>query len=169
MKKFKIGILDVIIIVFLIIAIVLAVGYFSSGSKRVAVKTPDVVYKVEFKAVPNDVIHLFETGDTLKDSVKGGFLGTVIGVDVRNNTEIREDALNDQFVVSSFDNKKDVFLTVKGKPTTFDEKNIRFATVNIKVGEMLYITTGKYTYSGYIVEMESIESDSEHVEGAKND
>jgi len=158
MKKFKIGILDIVIIAVLIAAIALAVAYFSSGSKDVAVKSPDITYKVEFKSVPNEISGLFKVGDELKDSVKGGALGTVIGVDVHDNEEIREDMINDRFIKASFANKKDVVLTVKGKPTTFDKKHIKFATVNIKVGEMLYITTDKYTYSGYIIEMESTDA-----------
>lgn len=166
MKKIKFGILDVIIIAFLIIAIVFAVAYFSVGSKKVVVKAPEVTYKVEFKSVADDLVDLFSPGDELKDSVKGGALGTVINVDVFDNSEIREDMINDRFVKSSFCNKKDVVLTVKGKPTTFDEKHIKFATVNIKVGEMLYITSDKYTYSGYIIEMETIEDNTDK-EGEK--
>lgn len=168
MKRFKIGILDIIIIAFVIIGICLAAAYFSIGSQDVVVKAPEVIYKVEFKSVPIDVLDLFKAGDELKDSVKGGALGSVINVEIRDNLEIREDIINDRFVESSFGNKKDVVLTVKGKPTTFDKKNIKFATVNIKVGEMLYITTDKYTYSGYVIEMEKINDGPDAEEGKNN-
>ena len=153
MKKFKIGILDIIIVLFLIGAIVFAVNYFKTSSESVTTIS-DIIYKVELKGIPTENTNLYKVGDELTDSIKGGYLGKVINVEVSDNLEIREDTINDKFIKASFDNKKDVVLTIKGTPTVFDDKDIKFATVNIKVGEIVYIKTANYASYGYIIDME---------------
>ena len=62
-------------------------------------------------------------------------LGKVIDVEVSDNYEVREDTINDRFIKSSFSNKKDIILTIKGTPTVFDDRDIKFATVRVKIGE----------------------------------
>lgn len=152
MKRIKFGILDVLIILFIVLAVIFAVKYFDTNSEA-ATSIPDITYKVELKSIPVENSHLFKVGDQIIDSIKGGNLGTVTNVVVSDNKETREDTLNDSFIVSSFENKKDILLTIKGTPTVFDEKDIKFATVNIKVGEIVYIRTKDYASHGYIVDM----------------
>ena len=163
MKKFKIGILDVVIILFLILAVLFAVNYFKTSSET-ANTISDIIYKVELKSIPAENAHLYKVGDELTDSIKGGYLGKVINVDVSDNYEVREDTINDRFIKSSFSNKKDIILTIKGTPTVFDDRDIKFATVRVKIGEIVYIKTQNYASSGYIIDMEVVDNG-----GIKND
>ncbi len=154
MKKNKIGILDFIIILMIIAAVAFAVNYFKTSSQT-AGKIPTVTYQVEIKSVPLDYVDYFKNsnGETVKDSVKGGYMGKIVDVQVLNNTEIRENTIDDEFVKSEFKDKSDIIITLEGKPTVFDDKDIKFATQEIKIGETVYLKSKNFVGYGYITQI----------------
>lgn len=151
MKKNKIGILDIIIILAIIAAVVFSVNYFKTSSQT-AGKIPTVTYQVEIKSVPLDYVDYYKNsiGETVKDSIKGGYMGNVVDVQATSNVEIRENIIDDEFVKSEFKDKSDVIITIEGKPTVFDDKDIKFATQAIKIGETVYLKSKNFVGYGYV-------------------
>lgn len=154
MKKNKIGILDIFIIIIVIAAVIFAINYFKTSSQT-AGKIPTVTYQVEIKSVPNDYVDYYKNSinDTVKDSVKGGYMGKITDVKVINNSETRENTIDDKFVKSEFKDKKDIIITLEGKPTVFDDKDIKFATQAIKIGETVYLKAKNFVGYGYITQI----------------
>ena len=60
-------------------------------------------------------------------------------------------AENGRFVQSSFENRKDVYLTISGVPTTYTDDEILFATQEIKIGKQLHMKSKNYVGHGYII------------------
>lgn len=148
--KRKISTIDILIILAVIAAIVFVVKYFSANSKK-AYNVPEVSYVVELKSLPDDYLDVFKEGDKITDGVKGGYLGKVSKVEIKNNVETREDTENGKFVQSSFEKRKDVYLTISGVPTTYTDDEMLFATQEIKVGKQLHMKSKNYVGHGYII------------------
>ncbi len=150
-KRFKISAVDVLIVLFVAAAIVIAANYFTYSTEKAA-DIPQVSYTVELTGVPNEYRDLVKVGDQIKDSVKGGYLGEITDVTFQDNRTTREDTIHGRFVESSFYNKCDVYMTITGVPTTFGE-SIKFATQEIKIGKLIYVRNKDYVGSGYIVDV----------------
>lgn len=148
--KRKISFIDVFIILVIIAVVIFVVNYFSANSEK-AYNVPTVSYVIELKSLDKNYIDVFKPGDDIKDGVKGGYLGKVVDVEVKENTEIRENTLDGSFIKTSFDNKRDVYLTVEGTPTTYNDTEILFATQEIKIGKLLHIKAKDYVGHGYVV------------------
>ncbi|MBE7037502.1 MAG: DUF4330 family protein [Ruminococcaceae bacterium] len=149
MKK-KINFIDILIVLVVVAVLLFVVKYFSTSSKE-ANNVPKVSYVIELKSLQSEYLDVFKEGDDIKDGVKGGYLGKVTKVEIKDNVEIREDTLNASFVKTSFENKKDVYLTVEGIPTTYNDSEILFATQEIKIGKLLHIKAKNYVGHGYVV------------------
>lgn len=150
-KKIKFGIIDILIIVFVIIA--LLVGYkFLNGGAENSGNEKMISYVIELKNQPDDYKELIKIGDDIKDSIKGGYLGKVAGVEFKDATEVIENKNDGTFSVAKYEDRYDVYVTIEGTPTSFGD-NIMFASQEIKVGKNIYIKNKNYVGSGYIVEM----------------
>ncbi|MCI5969787.1 MAG: DUF4330 domain-containing protein [Clostridia bacterium] len=149
MKK-KISLIDILIILVIALCLVFVVKYFSTNSKK-AYNVPEVSYVVELKSLDEKNLDVFKVGDKIIDGVKGGYLGNVTKVEIKDNVETREDTENGRFIQSSFENRKDVYLTISGVPTTYTDDEILFATQEIKIGKQLHMKSKNYVGHGYII------------------
>lgn len=149
MKK-KISLIDILIILVIVLCLVFVVKYFSTNSKK-AYNVPEVSYVVELKSLDEKNLDVFKVGDKIIDGVKGGYLGNVTKVEIKDNVETREDTENGRFIQSSFENRKDVYLTISGVPTTYTDDEILFATQEIKIGKQLHMKSKNYVGHGYII------------------
>ena len=149
MKK-KISLIDILIILVIALCLVFVVKYFSTNSKK-AYNVPEVSYVVELKSLDEKNLDVFKVGDKIIDGVKGGYLGNVTNVEIKDNVETREDTENGRFIQSSFENRKDVYLTISGVPTTYTDDEILFATQEIKIGKQLHMKSKNYVGHGYII------------------
>ena len=149
MKK-KISLIDILIILVIALCLVFVVKYFSTNSKK-SYNVPEVSYVVELKSLDEKNLDVFKVGDKIIDGVKGGYLGNVTKVEIKDNVETREDTENGRFIQSSFENRKDVYLTISGVPTTYTDDEILFATQEIKIGKQLHMKSKNYVGHGYII------------------
>lgn len=149
MKK-KINFIDILIILVVVLVVSFVVKYFSTNSEK-AYNVPTVSYVIELKSLQQEYVDVFKEGDEIKDGVKGGYLGKVTKVEIKDNVETREDTLEGNFIQTSFENKKDVYLTIEGTPTTYTDTEILFATQEIKIGKIMHIKAKDYVGHGYIV------------------
>lgn len=151
-KKFKFGIIDIVIVILVIIALVVGYKFLNGGAENSGNKKT-ISYTVELKNQPVDYKDLIKVGDDIKDSVKGGYLGKVKAVEFKTATEVIENKNDGTFVLSEYDNRYDVYVTIEGTPTTYGD-NIMFASQEIKVGKNIYIKNKNYVGGGYIVAMD---------------
>ena len=149
MKK-KLSIIDILIVLIVAVCVIFAIKYFSTNSKK-AYNVPEVSYVVELKSLSDEYLDVFKEGDRVTDGVKGGYLGNVTKVEIKDNVETREDTEKGCFVQTSFENRKDVYLTISGVPTTYNDDEILFATQEIKIGKQLHMKSKNYVGHGYIV------------------
>lgn len=149
MKK-KLSIIDILIVLIAAACVIFAIKYFSTNSKK-AYNVPEVSYVVELKSLSDEYLDVFKEGDRVTDGVKGGYLGNVTKVEIKDNVETREDTEKGCFVQTSFENRKDVYLTISGVPTTYNDDEILFATQEIKIGKQLHMKSKNYVGHGYIV------------------
>ena len=85
MKK-KLSIIDILIILIAVVCAVFAVKYFTANSKK-AYNVPEVSYVVELKSLSDEYLDVFKEGDKITDGVKGGYLGSVKKVEIKDNVE----------------------------------------------------------------------------------
>ena len=159
MKK-KINFIDILIVLFVVFALLFVVKYFSTSSKK-ANDAPTVSYVVELKSVIADSVEVFKEGLDVKDSIKGGYLGKITKVEVKDNVEIRENTVDGKFVKSTFPNKKDVYVTIEGTPTTFSDSDIMFANQSVKIGKVMYLKTKDFVGHGYVTGIQIMDKGDE--------
>lgn len=157
MKK-RLNFIDICIIIFIILAIVFAVSYFSVGKKSLSIgEKKDVYYTVEIKSMPYDIGDHIAIGDSVRNSMKGYDIGVVSDIDIKKNSEIREDTINGKFIQTSFPDRCDVYLTIKATPSISEDGTVTVNSDEIKIGKMMYLRSKKYALSGYIVDMKLTE------------
>ena len=153
MKK-KFNFIDICIVLFVVLAVVFAVKYFSvGGTKQNSGAKQDIYYTVEVKSMPYDIKDHIKEGDSVRNSMKGYELGVVSKVDIRKNVEIREDMLDGKFIETSFPDRCDAYITIKATPEISDNGTASINSEEIKIGKMMYIRSKKYAFSGFVVEM----------------
>lgn len=160
MKK-RFNFIDTLIIIFLVVASILAIVYFSTqmGYTKKVSKNQLVQYTVELKSVQKDVGELLKKGDEVKNSISGEVIGKIVNIDIRDNVETREDTISGKFVETSFSDRDDVYVTVESVPV-IDEKNcITVDSLPIKIGKTMHIRTKDYASSGFIVDLKLIDKE----------
>lgn len=156
-KKLRFNFVDVIII--LLIVAVFFVGYkIINKNFSAAGNAPEVYFTVEVKAMPETYKDMFAEGDVVRDAIKGDTLGEVVNVESKPATDLYMDGENGKFVVSEYEGVEDVYVTIKGTPTS-SGANIVIAQQEIKVGNMMYFKKPGCVGKGYIVKMEVKEAE----------
>ena len=150
--KFKFGVIDVIIIVFLIAALVAGYMFLNKGSKN-ELNNVKVNFTVELKTQAEEFKDIIKVGDFIKDSVKGGDLGKVIDVEYKKATNIMENRTEGMFVNAEYEDLYDVYVTIEGTPTSVDG-DIMISEQEVKIGKTVYMKHKNYVASGFIVEMD---------------
>lgn len=157
-KKLRFNFVDVIII--LLIVAMFFVGYkIINRNFTTTTDAPEVYFTVEVKAMPETYKDMFEEGDVVRDAIKGDTLGEVVSVESKTATDLYMDGENGAFVVSEYDGVEDVYVTIKGTPTSVGA-NVVIAQQEIKVGNMMYFKKPGCVGKGYIVKMEVKEAES---------
>ena len=100
------------------------------------------------------MIDAISEGDTIYDSLKGGYYGTVSGVEYKPATELVMDAQNGKFVNSSYEGLYDAYISISGEAQSVSDQHIMMGNQKIKVGLQSFLKSSKYVGTGYIVDVE---------------
>lgn len=149
MKKF--GFVD-IIIVLLVVALCIA-GYSIIIDKEgtSTANITDVEFTVELKQLTEEEAALFQNGDDVYDSLKGGYFGKVVDVKKNIAKSVAANTADGTYSIEEYPDRYDVYVTVHGTPTSVTEGNIMFASQKVKVGTRMYIKSKNYVGIGYAV------------------
>ncbi len=158
-KRFKISIIDIIIVLVFALVIILGVNIINK-TQISSSYIPDVEFTVEVKQQDEAYADEIKVGDDIYDSVKGGYFGKVTKVTKEPASTIAEDTVNGRYIKSYYDNKYDVYVTISGTPGTYNDKTIMFASKEVRVGEEAFIRNKNYTGKGYIVEVNVLDNEA---------
>ena len=100
----KIGIVDIIIILMVIVLCVAGYGIIDEKGKSATQSVSDVEFTVELKQLTKTESEMICEGDEINDSVKGGYYGKVVKVETKKATAIAANTIDG---VYSADPKKD--------------------------------------------------------------
>lgn len=157
-KRLKFNFVDVIII--LLVAVAFVVGYNMINNNVTAPDdAPEVYFTVEVRAVPETYKDMFAKGDIVNDAIKGDVFGEIVDIKTAPTTDIGVDGEKGEFVISEYEGVENVYITIKGTPTSVDT-DIIIAQQEIKVGNMVYFKKPGCVGSGYVVEMDIKEAKS---------
>lgn len=155
-SKFKISIIDILIV--LVFALVIVLGVKIINKTQVSsMEIPDIEFTAEIKRQDEDFANSISIGDDIYDSVKGGYLGKVTKVDKKPASDVVEDKINGNYVKSYYDGKYDVYVTICGTPGTYNSKTIMFASKEIRVGDEVFVRNKNYAGQGYIVGLDILD------------
>lgn len=155
-KKFKFSVIDVIISLAIIALIVAGVKIINKTEVR-SNGIPDVEFTVEIKQKTQSYADSIKKGGDVYDSVKGGYFGTVTNVEAKPAEAVAADTVDGKYVMSHFEDRYDVYVTIHGTPSTFTDKDVKFASKEVKIGEEAFIKSKNYTGTGYIVKMDILD------------
>ena len=152
--KRKFNIFDVLIIVVLIA--VAAVGYkmLSKTSEETVESVSDVTFTVEITNCENDLKNQIQPGDDIYDSKKGGYYGKVVDVYSKPSTSTVANTEDGNYELIEYQNRENVYITIKGTPTSMTDANIQFASQKVKVGTMAYLKSKNYVGYGYVIDLD---------------
>ena len=144
-RKRKFNFLDGIIILLFILVAVFTVNFFSPSSTIIKWRSDNVksiTYTVELLGVDEDFINLISEGNAVIDSVTKHPLGSVTAVDYNtNHGELRPnpDPTNVEGIISRFDDKFDVIVTITADATYTKGKGYFISDKQVIIGEKMYL------------------------------
>ncbi len=146
----KVNVIDLAIV--LIIILVAGVGYtmFFAGGKNVDNTNKIVEYDIEITLKTKEYADVIKVGDSIRDSVKGNYLGKVVDVQVLPATKVTEDLENGKFIQAEVPNRYDIVLSLEANGTV-TSSNITAEGSEIAVGKRMYIKGKGYASEGYIL------------------
>ncbi len=150
----KINIFDILIIVVLIAAVFAGYKMLAKTGEDAAGAVSEVSFTVEITNCENDLASKIQTGDDIYDSVKGGYYGKVEMVETKQSTSVVSNAQNGKYELVEYPNRQNVYITIKGTPTSMTDANIQFASQKVKVGTVAYLKSKKYVGYGHIIDMD---------------
>lgn len=144
----KINILDLIIIIIILFGIYFLYSYYY-GSNKEEITTIDIQYEVEFTLKSTEFVYSIEKGDTIRDSIKGNYLGTVSDVKIRPSTKTVENLEEGIFVEAEVPGSYDAVVTIEGKGRVTDT-SIFLEGTEIVVGKKMYLKGKGYASQCFI-------------------
>lgn len=148
----KINIVDLLIVILLVSVAAGAYLFFFGGSEKQVVETAKLVYEFEITNVNQDFVDAINSGDPIRDSVRGNELGTVIGKASRKAVMLNEDLINGRYIIAEVPNAFDVVLTIEAR-ANITPANIIVGGAEIKVGKKFYIKGKGYANQGFVTKM----------------
>lgn len=148
----KINIIDLLIV--LLIAAVGTGAYvmFSGGNDRQVLQSSKVVYDFEITNVNQDFVDAINSGDPIRNSVRGNDLGTVVSKSARKATMLNEDLVNGRYVIAEVPNAYDVVITIEAN-ANITPANVIISGEEVKVGKKIYIKGKGYANQGFVMKM----------------
>ena len=151
--KRKFNFFDVLIIIVIIAIAVFGIKLFSDTSEDAALSGDDVSFTVEIKECENDLANKIKPGDKIYDSIKGGYYGEVTDVQTAQSTAVVANTKDGKYELVEYPNRTNVYVTIKGTPTSMTDANIQFASQKVKVGTVAYLKSHSYVGYGYVVDI----------------
>lgn len=153
MAKKKFNFVDVLIVLVVLAVVFAGVKVLSGKEGKMTTAVRDVSFTVEVAKSDKSFADAIKIGDDIYDSKKGGYYGKVTGVEVKPATGIGANTAEGKYVISEFEGKYDVYITVSGTPTSVTDGNIMFASQKVKVGEEMFLKSAAYVGYGYAVDV----------------
>lgn len=159
--KRKFNFFDVIIILLILAAAFIGYKMLNKTTEQAVSKVSEITFTVEINNCENDLAEKIKEGDMIYDSIKGGYYGEVIKVEHKPATNIVADSQNGEFKKVEYNDaggKRDnVYITIKGTPTSMNDEHIMFASQKVKIGEFAYLKASGYVAFGYVIDIDVLE------------
>ncbi len=153
MAKKKFNFVDVLIVLFVLAVAFGGVKLLSGKEGKVTNAVRDVSFTVEVAKSDKTFADAIKIGDDIYDSKKGGYYGKVTNVEAKPAKTMGANTAEGKYVISEFEGKYDVYITVSGTPTTVTDGNIMFAGQKVKVGNEMFLKSAAYVGYGYAVDV----------------
>ncbi len=152
--KKKFNITDVVIVVAVIALALFGWSIISDKSESSVTSVSDVSFTVEITKCDKSFGEAITVGDDIYDSLKGGYYGKVEAVEIKPETYVAANTASGTFSIQTYPERYNVYVTVKGTPTTMTDGNIMFASQKVKVGTMAYLKSAGYVGYGYVTDVQ---------------
>lgn len=160
MKK-RFNLFDIVIVILVILVAFAGYKFFNKTSDTTKTTASEITFTVEIKNNDNNLKDIVKVGDKVYDSIKGGYYGEVVNVEAKTATAIAADAQNGEYKIVEYNDPKsprdDVYITIKGTPTSITEENIQFASQKVKIGNYAYLKSNNFAAYGYVVGIDILE------------
>ncbi len=150
----KINIFDILIIIALIAAVFVGYKMLAKTGENAAVAVSEVTFTVEIANCEIDLASKIQPGDDIYDSVKGGYYGKVENVETKQATSVVSNTQSGKYELVEYPNRQNVYITIKGTPTSMTDGNIQFASQKVKVGTVAYLKSKNYVGYGHVIDMD---------------
>ena len=150
----KINIFDILIIVALLVAALVGYKMLAKTGEDALEALPEVSFTVEIANCENDLANKIQPGDDIYDSVKGGYYGKVQNVETKQSTSVVANMQSGKYELVEYPNRQNVYITIKGTPTSMTDGNIQFASQKVKVGTVAYLKSKNYVGFGHVINMD---------------
>ena len=157
-KKYRLNIIDIIILIALIGVIAgfsfYAMGKWQSNSGIIEnAEEKTITYTIRVNEVPEEVAKAVKVGDKVRDTAKNMNKGEVVAVsEIKPYEMYSEDNQEGGFKLVTIPNRYMVDVSIKSEFST-DGGTIKINDTDIKIGSTMSLKTDRYAISGVISEM----------------
>jgi len=152
-RKLKVSIFDFIIIAVAIVAVLVVMRVFSSGSVSSA-ETTTVRYTVTLRELPVDLTGLISPGDELVDGIRNYKIGTVTGSKIRPSMREATDLETGNVYMSEYAGRYDAEVYIEAQAQESDSDIVVGGGYTVKVGLEAAIKGPGYGGTGFITHIE---------------
>ena len=154
-SKRKLNVVDIVIMLVLVGSIFI-VGYVTGmfGGSTSGGANTTVYFTVEITYLRENFTEHINVGDSIRDAIRGDFLGVVDSFTVEPTEIATTDRVNNQFVMTEVPERYTVFLTIRGNGTKTDS-HIAVEGNTIAVGQTMSIRGKGYAGTGFITNIET--------------
>lgn len=156
-KKFRlfgrIGVLDILIVLLIIIGIVFAMRFSVNTNAGAASSSQKITYTILLsKKMPgfeNNII----AGQKVFDSLKGGEIGVILNYNVKPNLTTYPDLMTGKLVQAEVTGLNDIEVTISAD-ARINTDAVMIGDYDIPVGKEMFIKTKGFASSGFCVKLD---------------
>ena len=153
--KSKFGILDIFIILMVICLLFVGIKVLSGQNPAPTVQeNEEIAFTIEIKTADENLKNSIKKNDIIYNSKNDITYGTITDITVVQATEITANVNSAEYITTTYDDKYDIYLSIKGNPESITDKHITIAEEKLKIGSLTHIESNNYVASGYVVEIE---------------
>lgn len=151
--KAKFGILDILIII--IVCCLFFVGIkVLSGQSTTPQEKEEISYTIEIKTADEKLKDSINKNDIIYNSKNDILYGKITDIKVIPSTELTVNTSSAEYQLKTYDDKYDIYISIKGNADSITDKHITIAEEKLKIGSLTHISSNDYVASGYVVGIE---------------
>lgn len=154
-RRWKIGALDILIVLLIVAAVIFVIKFSSAGDDAVVDSNPEnsVLFTVEMGMVNEDFLTDVKEGDLVYDAKKGSLIGAVVSSELTPYIGLSYDRENKINRETEVDGLYNAYITIRANADITD-RNTTVNSTDIMVGASLTLQSSSFAGGSFCIDLD---------------